>query len=230
MKSNHEPSSLENQLGDLTMNASTPQLYEHALKGEGLLAEHGALVVDTGKFTGRSPKDKFVVQDELTESTVDWGEVNQPISPEHFELLKQDMFAWVQGRRLYRQDLHVGQDERFQLPVRVYTQYAWHSLFARTMFVRDGSADDEADRWTVLDLPGFKASGRSRRRAAQEVQGLALGPCGTSQAPRSWPASPLHVWIGVAGVPRLSCPPRAGLRQPRPAGGASASALPSRAA
>src|SRR5690625_7293166 len=67
------------------------------------------------------------------------------------------MLNWVQGRRLFRQDLHVGQDERFQLPVRVFTEYAWHTLFARTMFVRDGSAADGAQLWTVIDLPGFKA-------------------------------------------------------------------------
>lgn len=157
MKSNQEPSGFEALLGDAILGASTPQLYEHALQGEAVLAEHGALVVDTGKFTGRSPKDKFIVRDELTEETVDWGSVNQPISAEKFELLKQDMLDWARSRRLYRQDLFVGKDERFQRPVRVYTQYAWHSLFARTMFVRESSTEPAADVWTVLDLPDFQA-------------------------------------------------------------------------
>src|SRR5690625_1558186 len=158
MKPSDERTGLETGLGDLTLNATTARLYEHALQGtEGVLAEHGALVVDTGRFTGRSPQDKFVVRDALTENSVDWGSINQPLSQEHYGRLKDDMLNWVQGRRLFRQDLHVGQDERFQLPVRVYTEYAWHSLFARTMFVRDGSAADGAQRWTVIDLPGFKA-------------------------------------------------------------------------
>ncbi len=150
------PGSLD-LLGSAIVNASTPQLYEYALKGEGVLAEHGALVVDTGKFTGRSPRDKFVVRDPLTENTIDWGEVNQPIDRASFELLKADMLSWAQGRRIFRQDMSVGQDARYRLPVRVYTEYAWHSLFARTMFVREEPGEAAGDRWTVLDLPGFRA-------------------------------------------------------------------------
>ncbi len=157
MHSNPDPSGTEARLAAAVSNASTPLLYEFALDGEAVLAEHGALVVDTGKFTGRSPQDKFVVRDELTEDTVDWGTINQPTSRRNFELLKEDMLRWAQGRRLFRQDLFVGKDERFQLPVRIYTQYAWHSLFARTMFVREGTARPDASSWTVLDLPGFAA-------------------------------------------------------------------------
>lgn len=157
MNSNHEPSGSLSGLGDSVLNATTPQLYEFALRGEGVLAEHGALVVDTGRFTGRSPGDKFVVRDALTEDTVDWGAINQPVSKEHFDTMKQDMLDWASSRRLYRQDLFVGKDPRFQRPVRIYTQYAWHSLFARTMFVREGDTAAAADGWTVLDLPGFKA-------------------------------------------------------------------------
>src|SRR5690625_2096508 len=157
MKANREPAGFKALRGEAVINASTPQLYEFALAGEAVLAEYGALVVDTGQYTGRSPGDRFVVRDALTEETVDWGDVNQPVSADHFRLLKEDMLKWAEGRRLFRQDLFVGKDDRFQRPVRVYTQYAWHSLFARTMFVREGSAADGAQRWTVIDLPGFKA-------------------------------------------------------------------------
>jgi len=156
MKANREPAGFKALRGEAVINASTPQLYEFALAGEAVLAEYGALVVDTGQYTGRSPGDRFVVRDALTEETVDWGDVNQPVSADHFRLLKEDMLKWAEGRRLFRQDLFVGKDDRFQRPVRVYTQYAWHSLFARTMFVREGSAAAEGG-WTVLDLPGFRA-------------------------------------------------------------------------
>src|SRR5690625_1594621 len=156
MKANREPAGFKALRGEAVINASTPQLYEFALAGEAVLAEYGALVVDTGQYTGRSPGDRFVVRDALTEETVDWGDVNQPVSADHFRLLKEDMLKWAEGRRLFRQDLFVGKVDRFQRPVRVYTQYAWHSLFARTMFVREGSAAAEGG-WTVLDLPGFRA-------------------------------------------------------------------------
>jgi phosphoenolpyruvate carboxykinase (ATP) len=143
---------------ELTANPGAAELYEYAVRaGEAVIAEHGPLVADTGRFTGRSPKDKFIVRDELTEKSVDWGEVNQPIGADSFELLRRDMLDYVRGKSLYRQDLFVGQDERFQRPVRVYTQFAWHSLFARTMFVREGAGADWSEGWTVLDLPGFEA-------------------------------------------------------------------------
>jgi phosphoenolpyruvate carboxykinase (ATP) len=141
----------------LIRQAGPARLVEHALQaGEGILAAHGALAVDTGKFTGRSPGDKFIVRDDLTRDLIDWGAVNQPISPEKFALLKADMEEYAQGRQLFAQDLFVGADEQYQRPVRVYTEYAWHSLFAHSMFVREGGAA-AADGWTVLDLPGFKA-------------------------------------------------------------------------
>ncbi len=140
-------------------NPGVARLYEHALSGhEGVLSEHGPLVTDTGTFTGRSPSDKFIVRDDLTEESVDWGAVNQPISYAHYDQLRRDMLEFLKGRTLFSQDLFVGQDTRFQRPVRVMTEYAWHSLFARTMFVRTGSPDAAASGgWTVLDVPSFRA-------------------------------------------------------------------------
>src|ERR1043165_9713055 len=112
-------------------NLDTSELVEHAIRREeGLLASGGALAVNTGRFTGRSPKDKFIVQDELTGSTVNWGPVNQPMSKERFAKLYEKVVAFLQGRDVYVQDCHGGADPSYSLPLRVITQFAWHALFA----------------------------------------------------------------------------------------------------
>src|SRR2546421_11430303 len=113
-------------------NLGAAQLLEHAIRREeGLLARGGALAVNTGQFTGRSPKDKFIVRDDLTASTVHWGAVNQPMSSEHFAALYGKALAFLQGREVYIQDCLGGADPSFSLPLRVITQFAWHALFAR---------------------------------------------------------------------------------------------------
>ncbi len=139
-------------------NLGQAALVEHALRrGEGRLAAGGALAADTGRFTGRSPKDRYLVRDALTEHTVDWGAVNQPLSEAQFETLKRDMFAAAQDKALYTQDLYAGTDPEHRLRVRVSTEYAWHNLFAQNMFVTgDGLEWEDAD-FTVLDLPSFHA-------------------------------------------------------------------------
>jgi phosphoenolpyruvate carboxykinase (ATP) len=114
------------------------------------------LVADTGVFTGRSPKDKFVVRDALTDAEVDWGKVNQPLSPEHYQRLRDEMFAHARGRQLFVQDLFAGSDPVTQVAVRVVTERAWHSLFVRNLFVHGGSADRRFG-WTILNLPSFVA-------------------------------------------------------------------------
>lgn len=143
-------------LAGAVRNAPPEVLYEHAVRrGEAVIAEGGPLVADTGKFTGRSPKDKFVVKDDLTASAVDWGAVNQPMSPEHFTRLQEEMFDAAADRTLFVQELHAGADPALQVPVRIVTERAWHSLFVRNLFIRDGDADNGG--WTVLDLPSFRA-------------------------------------------------------------------------
>ncbi|MDF1523053.1 MAG: phosphoenolpyruvate carboxykinase (ATP) [Trueperaceae bacterium] len=150
-------STLRLPLIDPVTNASTAVLYEHAVRlGEARIAEGGPLVVDTGKFTGRSPRDKFVVRDALTEHEVDWGPVNQPMSPEHFGRLQDEMFDAAAERRLFVQELFAGTDPSVQIPVRVVSERAWHSLFVRNLFVHAGTRR-AGDGWTVLDLPTFKA-------------------------------------------------------------------------
>ena len=133
-------------------------LYEAVLgRGEGVLAKDGPLIVDTGTFTGRSPRDRFIVRDSLTEARVDWGDINQPMSEAHFAALKEDFGAAVKGKTLFVQDLYVGTDARYRVPVRVITEYAWHSLFSRNMFVRPAAPSDAfAPAFTVVDLPSFE--------------------------------------------------------------------------
>jgi phosphoenolpyruvate carboxykinase (ATP) len=140
-------------------DASPAALYEHAVaRGEALIADGGPLVADTGKFTGRSPKDKFVVRDATTEDLVEWGPVNQPMTPEHFGRLQDDMFDAAAEKQLFVQELFAGTDPRVQIPVRIVTEKAWHSLFVRNLFVRLGDpASSDRTGWTVLDLPSVKA-------------------------------------------------------------------------
>jgi phosphoenolpyruvate carboxykinase (ATP) len=140
-------------------NASPAALYEHAVsRGEALIADGGPLVADTGKFTGRSPKDKYIVRDATTEDTVDWGSVNQPMLREHFVGLQEDMFDAATGKQLFVQELFAGTDPNVQIPVRIVTERAWHSLFVRNLFVRSGDpASAGRFGWTVLDLPSVKA-------------------------------------------------------------------------
>jgi phosphoenolpyruvate carboxykinase (ATP) len=142
-------------------NLGTAALVEQALvKGEGKLTKDGALLVDTGRFTGRSVKDKFVVRDAITESTINWGAINQPMTPEHWANLKADFLAAVKDRdELYVADLFGGSQPEYRVNVRVITQMAWHSLFVRTLLVRP-TADEVASfdpEYTIINLPSFKA-------------------------------------------------------------------------
>ena len=141
-------------------NLGTAQLVEHSVwRHEGLLAAGGPLVVRTGQFTGRSPKDKFVVRDEATEHTVNWGPVNQPLSPDQFDRLYAKMLAYLQGHELYVQDCFAGADPANTLPIRVITEMAWHCLFGRQLFIRPDphSTDQHVPEFTLMFAPGFHA-------------------------------------------------------------------------
>ena len=145
----------------LHWNLGTAPLVEMAVKrGEGLLAKDGPIVVKTGKHTGRSAKDKFIVRDAETESTVHWGEVNRPMSEAHFAALKADFMAELAAKdELFVQDLFGGSQAAYRVNVRVITQFAWHSLFIRTLLVRPELAElaDFVPEYTIIDLPHFKA-------------------------------------------------------------------------
>jgi phosphoenolpyruvate carboxykinase (ATP) len=123
-------------LRDIFYDLNTPSLYEKAISHhEGILSHKGPLVVRTGMHTGRSPKDRFVVKEPTTENFVAWGDVNRPISEKHFDLLYAKMLAYIQNKEIYVQDIYVGNDPQFRLPIRVITETAWHSSFVRNMFV-----------------------------------------------------------------------------------------------
>lgn len=142
----------------LHMDLPVPKLVELALqRGEAALADNGALCVRTGSRTGRSPKDRFIVDSPAVHAEVDWGKVNQPFDPERFEDLWARACAWLQGRELFTARLQAGTHARHALPLFVVTEYAWHNLFARQLFVRPDPATPEAlaPEWTVLNLPSF---------------------------------------------------------------------------
>ncbi|PKB25004.1 phosphoenolpyruvate carboxykinase (ATP) [Novosphingobium kunmingense] len=143
-------------------NLGTAPLIEHAIaREEGKLTRHGALLVDTGKFTGRSVKDKFIVRDAVTEDTVNWGAINQPMAGEHWANLKADFMAALANQdELFVADLFGGSQPEYRVNVRVITQMAWHSLFIRTLLVRP-TADELAGflpEYTIVNLPSFKAN------------------------------------------------------------------------
>ncbi|MCV0426482.1 MAG: phosphoenolpyruvate carboxykinase [Roseibium sp.] len=143
----------------LYWNQSEPALYEYSLsRGETRLAAGGALVAETGIHTGRSPKDKFVVLDDETRDSV-WWDNNAQMSSEQFDVLLSDFLAHATGMELFAQDLYGGADATHRLPVRVYTEYAWHSLFIRNLLLRPKSEDLAGfdPEMTIIDLPSFKA-------------------------------------------------------------------------
>ncbi|MFZ5677907.1 MAG: phosphoenolpyruvate carboxykinase [Pseudomonadota bacterium] len=143
----------------VAFNLGAAQLYEEALRrGEGRVADGGALVVATGAHTGRSPNDKFVVRDKTTEKTV-WWDNNKALSPEQFALLKQDFLAHAQDKHLYVQDLYGGADPAHRISARVVCEYAWHALFIRNLLIRPDAKDLDSyiPQLTIIDLPSFKA-------------------------------------------------------------------------
>jgi phosphoenolpyruvate carboxykinase (ATP) len=139
-------------------NLSTPKLVEAAIiNGEGVLSFRGALVSETGKRTGRSPKDKFAVKDSITENRVDWGSVNLPFSPEKFDALYDRVLEYLQDKQLYVQDLFCGADPRYRLPIQVINEYAWHNLFVRQLFIRATEEELKTHKpeFTIVAAPGF---------------------------------------------------------------------------
>jgi phosphoenolpyruvate carboxykinase (ATP) len=146
---------------DLVWNLSTAPLVENAVRrGEGILAKDGPLVVKTGKHTGRSAQDKFIVRDAETESTVWWGKTNKGMSPEHFAALKADFLAHLGTKdTLFVQDLYGGSQPGYRVNVRVINEYAWHNLFIRTLLVRPevSALADFVPEFTIIDLPSFRA-------------------------------------------------------------------------
>lgn len=144
--------------GTAFWNLTAAELYEHAIRrGEGRIADGGALVTETGEHTGRSPNDRFVVEDDVSRDEIWWGNVNRPISEAHFDGLLAKMQAHMVGRDLFVQDCYAGADPTHQLPVRVVCENAWHNLFARNMFIQPDSdaLGSFEPSFTVLQAPSL---------------------------------------------------------------------------
>ena len=148
--------------GRVFWNLGVGALYEEALRRrEGAVAQGGALVVRTGQHTGRSPNDKFIIKEPSSAERIWWGAVNRPFDAQRFESLHQRILDSLQGKALFVQDCFVGADPAYRHPVRVMTETAWHSLFARTMFLPAESAQGDGaafqPEFTVLHAPQFHA-------------------------------------------------------------------------
>ncbi|WP_217651792.1 phosphoenolpyruvate carboxykinase (ATP) [Hydrococcus rivularis] len=140
-------------------NIPVAQLIQHALaRGEGRLASNGAFVVETGKYTGRSPQDRYIVDEPSTRDEIHWNNLNVPLYEETFDRLYRRVLAYVQGRDLYIFDDFVGADPRYRFGVRVVNEFAFQNLFVHQLFLRpttDELAEHQAD-FTVIAVPGFQ--------------------------------------------------------------------------
>jgi phosphoenolpyruvate carboxykinase (ATP) len=148
------------EIGSLKRQLPVSALIEEAVaRKEGVLTASGALQVLTGKFTGRSPKDKYIVQEQSTADKIDWGGVNRPLAPEKFDRLYRKAMDYMSERELYVFDGFAGTDGKYRLPVRFINEYAWHNLFVRQLFIRPSREELEQHRpaFTVIALPGLKA-------------------------------------------------------------------------
>jgi phosphoenolpyruvate carboxykinase (ATP) len=146
--------------GKVHRNLTTACLYEFAIRnGEGMLAREGQLVINAAPHTGRSPSDKFIVDEPGSRDSISWGAVNRPLAAERFDALHRLLLAHLEGKELFVQDCFVGASRRHRLPIRVISEKAWHSLFARSMFIRlnDVEAETHRPEFTVISAPSFHA-------------------------------------------------------------------------
>ena len=128
-------------------------------KGMGVESENGTLAINTGKFTGRSPKDRFLVKDDYTKDRIWWGRINKPISPENFGKLYNEVVNYLSGKEIYVRDAAVCADPRYRMNVRTVTEYPWSNYFVKNMFIRllEEELKDFEEEWLVLCAPGYEA-------------------------------------------------------------------------
>jgi phosphoenolpyruvate carboxykinase (ATP) len=147
-------------LGNVFWNLTPAELVEDTiLNGQGVLTETGAIAIETGEFTGRSPKDRFVVFDEKTENTVWWGDVNIKFSKEKFKSLYSRMQAYLTDKDVYVRDAYACADESHRLNIRVVSEFPWSNMFCYNMFLRptDAEVQNFTPDWHIVCVPGFKA-------------------------------------------------------------------------
>lgn len=141
-------------------NYRRPALYEEAVRrGEAQIAEGGALIAMTGVHTGRSPNEKYIVQEPSSEDDIWWGAINRPISADVFTDIHKRVAAYLQGKEVFVQDCHAGAAPDYRLPIRVVSELAWHSLFARNLFITppDEELAEHDPEFTIIQVPDFKA-------------------------------------------------------------------------
>jgi phosphoenolpyruvate carboxykinase (ATP) len=142
-------------------NLSPKELVAHTVQNrQGLLSNSGALVIYTGKFTGRSPKDRFIVKDDVTKKTVDWNSINLPILPIYYEQLRTKLIHYLEDKEIYIRDAYACADEKYRLPLRLVAEFPWSAMFANNMFLRPTTNEilNTSPEWTILCVPGFKAN------------------------------------------------------------------------
>ncbi len=148
-------------IGTVYWTLTTPALYERVMRRrEGLIAHLGPIVVRTGDHTGRSPNDKFIVHEPSSAEHIWWGPVNRPFAEDHFNNLYHRLLAYIQGKEIFVQDCQVSAHPDYKLPIRVITEHAWQSLFARNMFIQIRDPDqlwNQVPEFRVLCFPGFHA-------------------------------------------------------------------------
>ena len=140
------------------MHLSTEELIEEAVKNnEGVIASNGAFSTSTGERTGRSPNDRFIVQESTTSDLIDWGDINKPFKSDKFDLLWNKVDAYLSNKNRYTSNLHVGSHEDHYLPIKVTTETAWHGLFARLIFVvPDQYNASNKQEWEILSAANYK--------------------------------------------------------------------------
>ncbi|QIL75024.1 phosphoenolpyruvate carboxykinase (ATP) [Hymenobacter sp. HDW8] len=148
------------QAAKVHLNLTPAELVEEALRrGEGTLTDTGALMADTGKFTGRSPKDRFVVKDANTQDSVWWGDINIPFDADKFDQLQEKMVQYLADKEIYVREAYAGANPDYRLNLRVVNELAWHNLFCYNMFLRPAEGEDTT--WTpdfsIICAPGFEA-------------------------------------------------------------------------
>ena len=138
-------------------NLSVEELISISLeRNEGEIASNGALLVKTGGRTGRSPLDRFIVKDDSTENSVDWGDVNKPFDSATFLSLWERVEEYMNERDTFVSSLHVGEHSDYYVPVKIRTQWAWHNLFGKQMFIRPNEFNPKSkDSWEIMSAPEF---------------------------------------------------------------------------
>ena len=139
-------------------NLSSEELTQIAIDlNQAKLTSSGAITVNTGEFTGRSPKDRFIVKDTITENSVWWGDINLPFDADKFDALYEKVTDYLSGKELYVRDAYVCADDSYRMNIRIITEYSWSNMFALNMFLRPTTdeIDDFEAEWTIINAPGF---------------------------------------------------------------------------